>query len=481
MKLCDVIKGLAVEKTIGNIEIDVKDVKADSNRVMPGSMFICLKGGDYDGHQYVKQAENYGCGVIVSEKELQCSTTQIIVKDTRVAMSVIASNFFHNADKKLKIIGVIGTNGKTTTTHLIAKILKDAGENCGIIGTLGIFYNDKIIEPTLTTPDPLELHKIFNDIYLSGVTTVVMEVSAHAVFFNKVHGINFEVGVFTNFSRDHLDFFNTMEEYKKVKAKFFENNFCKYIVVNADDDLGIELENRYPKSISYAIENPADVFAMDIKQAKNGQQFILNLFDCVYNVKISLMGLFNVYNVLASATTCALMGVGTNRVVSAIKNIKSVSGRMEKIYDDKFTIYVDYAHTPDGLYKVLSALKCSTKGRLICVFGCGGNRDEGKRKEMGKVSASLADFTVITSDNTRYEEPMSIICEIEKGVLEVSKSYVLVQDRYQATEYAINMAKSGDVIIIAGKGSEKYQEILGIKRPYNDKDSVEEILRRRGK
>ncbi len=481
MKLCDVIKGVTIERTIGSLDIDVKEVKADSNAVVPNCMFICLKGGDCDGHDYVKQAEFYGSTVIVAEKELSCSVTQIIVKDTRIAMSIIASNFYGNADKKLKIIGVIGTNGKTTTTHVIANVLNSAGKNCGIIGTLGTFYADKIFEPTLTTPDPLILHKTFKEMLDAGVKIVVMEVSAHAVYFNKVYGINFEVGVFTNFSRDHLDFFKTIDEYKRAKLNFFKNNFCKYIVINADDALGVEIGKVYQKSISYAIENPADVFAMDIKQTEKGLRFILNLFDCVYNIKTPLVGLFNAYNLLASATTCALIGVKTDEVVSVLKEIKGISGRMQKVYDANFSVYVDYAHTPDGLLKVLSALKDVVTGKLICVFGCGGNRDQGKRTEMGKVSATLADFTIITSDNTRFEEPMDIISEIEKGVLEVSKNYVIVQDRRQAIQYAINMAKDQDVIIIAGKGSEKYQEVLGIKRPYNDKDTVEEIMRRRNK
>ena len=479
MKLCELIKGVEIEKILGDMEIDVKDVKADSNAVVPNCMFICLKGGDYDGHDYAKQAEFYGATVILCERELNCSITQIIVKDTRIAMSIIASNFYGNADKKLKIIGVLGTNGKTTTTHVIASILKSVGENCGVIGTNGIFYADKFIEPTLTTPDPIELHKTFKDMYEAGVKIVAMEVSAHAVHFNKVYGINFEVGVFTNFSRDHLDFFKTIDEYKQAKLQFFKNNFCKYIVVNADDLLGKEISDTCQKSISYAIENPADVFAMDIKQSKKGQKFILNLFDCVYHVETSLVGKFNVHNLLASATALALIGVKTDDVVFGLEKTKVVNGRMQRVYDGEFSVYVDYAHTPDGLEKVLCAIKEIVSGRLICVFGCGGNRDQGKRKEMGKVSGSLADFTVITSDNPRFEEPMEIISEIEKGVLEISKNYVIVQDRRQAIEYALNIVKSGDAVVIAGKGSEKYQEVLGIKRSYNDKDTVEEILRRK--
>ncbi len=477
MKLHKLIRNLKITKIIGVTDVEINEIKIDSNAINKGDIFICIKGGDYDGHCFIRDAENYGAKAVVCEKESQTSLTQIIVEDSRAAMNTLAMEYYGSPDKKLKLIGIVGTNGKTTTAHIIKTVLDDAGIKCGVIGTLGIFFGDKSYEPSLTTPDPLELYKILSEMVSAGVKAVVMEVSAHAIYFDKINGLKFEVGVFTNFTRDHLDFFKDMDSYKKTKLKFFSDNYCKYAVVNSDDKLGIEICNARAAVVSYGIYNPADVFGIQIKNNAQGSSFILNLFDCIYNVDLSLIGEFNVYNALAGATATALFGVKTDKIVNGLKKVQSVSGRLERVYDGDYKVFVDYAHTPDGLVKSLSALKPFCTGKLICVFGCGGNRDTGKRQEMGEISGKLADFTVITSDNPRYEEPMDIIFEIEKGILSSSKNYALIQDRVEAIRYALDMAKRGDVVLIAGKGSEKYQEILGIKHVYNDKDTVNEIIR----
>lgn len=476
MKLIDLLENIDLVQTKGDLSIDIKDIKIDSKSVTKNSLFICLNGRGFDGHNFVHQAELYGARAVVCTKPLSTNLTQIVVKDTRLAMSLIAANFYGHADKKMKIIGVTGTNGKTTTTHIIKSILDKADVKCGLIGTLGTFYDDKFIESDLTTPDPLELHKTFKDMYLSGVKVVVMEVSAHALALNKLAGIKFEVGVFTNLTQDHLDFFGNMKKYEEAKISFFEQNRCNFIVSNSDDETGRKISRKFKNVITYGIDNPADVFAMDVKDYPDCVKFILNLFDCVYNVKINLLGKFNVSNCLAAATTCALIGVSADNCAAALYDFNSVSGRLEPVYKGKFSVYIDYAHTPDGLEKTLSALKIICKGRLVCVFGCGGNRDKSKREIMGAISGKLADFTVITSDNPRFEEPMDIIRQIEKGMLTVSKRYVLVQDREEAIKYALNYVKEGDIVLVAGKGSEKYQEILGIKHIYNDKDTITEII-----
>ncbi len=480
MKLDELIQGLEVIKIIGDKEVDVLDVKTDSKYVIAGSLFICLKGKDYDGHLFAKEAEKYGCVAVVCEEELGVNVAQIIVKDTRIALSIIAGNFYGNVHKKMNLIAVVGTNGKTTTSHLIGEVLNANGIKCGVIGTLGSFFGVNKLQTSLTTPDPLELQKTLKEMFENGIKTVVMEVSAHAIYHKKIYGLKFAIGVFTNFSRDHLDFFITEENYKKVKLNFFEENPCKYIVANVDDELGRELKNKYNNVITYSIYNPSDVFAIEINESKRGLSFVINLFDCVYKINMNINGAFNVYNVMASATATALLGVKTEKIVLSLKKFKGVKGRMEKIFDKDFTVFIDYAHTPDGLEKVLSALKNNKKGKLICVFGCGGNRDIGKRQEMGRICGALADFSIITSDNPRFEEPMDIIFEIEKGVFSVTKDYLLIQEREQAVEYALKLAKDGDVILIAGKGGENYQEVLGIKRPYNDNDTVKEVLRGMG-
>lgn len=476
MKLIDLIENLSVVKIIGDINLEIENVQIDSNAVSKNSLFICINGGDYDGHGFVKQAEKYGAVAVVTEKIIDCGITQIVVEDTRLAMSKIASAFYGNVCEKMKLIGVVGTNGKTTTAHLIGKILNSAGIKCGVIGTIGTFYGEYFVEHDLTTPDPLNLHKILYDMFQKGYKTAVMEVSAHALYYKKVGGLNFEVGVFTNFSRDHLDFFKDMENYKKAKRSFFDENQCKYMVVNVDDVLGREIANENPKAVTYGVENPADVFAIDINESCYGLNFVVNLFDCVYKVNSSLVGKFNVYNALGASTASALVGVSPENVARGLQGIKGPSGRMELVYDGDFKVYVDYAHTPGGLKNLLSSIKKSCNGRLICVFGCGGNRDVGKRYEMGQISGEYSDFTVITSDNPRYEEPMDIISQVEKGVLSTNKNYVIVQERSSAIRYAIEYAQAEDVIVVAGKGCENYQEVLGIKRPYNDKDTIKEII-----
>ncbi len=477
MVLSELIDNLTDAKIYGRRDIEIENLETDSRCISKGSLFICLTGNAYDGHSFYRQAEKYGAVAILTEKKLNVSITQIIVSDTRKATSVIANNFYGKVSEKMNLIGVVGTNGKTTTAHMIGNILNNSGVKCGVIGTLGIYYGDKYFESNLTTPDPLILHKILSDMYLSGYKTAVMEVSAHALYYSKIFGLKFKVGVFTNFTRDHLDFFKDMDSYKKAKLQFFTDNYCDYLVVNADDDLGREISNLPKKIITYGLENPSDIFAIDIIEKSNLQTFVLNFFDQVYSVSMPLVGRFNLYNALGACSASALVGANSDKIIKALEKFTGAKGRMQCVYNKDFSVYIDYAHTPDGLEKVLKALKNKDK-RLICVFGCGGNRDSGKRKEMGKISAKLSDFTIITSDNPRFEEPMEIISDIESGVLEVNKNYIIAERRYNAIEYALSMAKTGDIILVAGKGSEEYQEILGIKHPYNDKDTIEEILRR---
>ena len=479
MKLSEIIKDVKVKKVIGDTDIEISEVSIDSNAITRGGLFVCLRGENFDGHDFIRQVKDYGGVAAVVEKQLDTSLTQIVVEDTRIAVSEIAAAFYGHADKKMKIIGVVGTNGKTTTTHLITSILTGAGVKCGLIGTLGVFYGGTYKEATLTTPDPLELHKTLAEMYEANVEAVIMEVSAHAVYLKKVYGLDFEIGVFTNLTQDHLDFFGDMENYKRAKTSFFINNRCKYVVTNSDDETGREIaETALFNVLTYGIENPADVFAIDVKESAEHTTFVLNLFDCIFDVKLNLIGRYNVYNALAAATACALYGISTEKVIDGVENLKGVSGRLECVASGEFSVYIDYAHTPDGLYQSLLTLKAHAKHRLICVFGCGGNRDREKRPIMGKISGKTADFTILTSDNPRFEEPMDILWEIEKGIKTETDDYVIIQERAEAIRYALNMAKSGDIILLAGKGSEKYQEVFGIKRPFSDKDTVNEYLRR---
>ncbi len=477
MKLKNLTSKLEIVETIGNLDCEIKDVKTDSNSVSAGSLFVCLKGDTADGHDFIRQVEGYGAVAFVCERKLDTALPQIIVRNSRKALAVLASAIYGDPSKGLRIIGVLGTNGKTTTAKLICDVINYGGVNCGFVGTLGTYYNGVMREQNLTTPDPLELHKAFLDMKENGVKAVVMEVSAHAVYYDKVYGISFEGAVFTNFTQDHLDFFSDMTSYEKAKLKFFKEYSFKYVVTNVDDPVGRKITDVIPVAITYGIENPSDVFAIDVVSSTSGESFILNLFDCIYDVKLQLLGLFNVYNALASATAASLFGIQTKKVKEGLEKAGPIEGRLERVFDKEWTVVVDYAHTPDGLEKAILALRPLCFGRLVCIFGCGGNRDKQKRQVMGQVAGKNADFTIVTTDNPRFEEPMDIISEVEKGVLKETTSYVLIQDREEAIKYAMQKAKKGDVILIAGKGAERYQETLGIKKLYNDKDTVINVLR----
>ena len=476
MKLDKIIEGLEVVKVIGKTDVEISEIKIDSGSVSDNCLFICINGTIEDGHNYVKEAEYYGAKAVVVEKEVQTNLVQIIVKNTRIAMSKIASNFYNNPSKDLKLIGITGTNGKTTTTFIIKSILDSANIKCGVIGTLGAFWLDKKEELSLTTPDPLELHRLFYLMKKDGVSVVVMEVSAHALDLHKVDNIYFDVSILTNVTQDHLDYFKNMQNYKLAKSKLFKKEMTRYSVINSDDSFGRKLIKELDFSVSYGLKNPSDIFAIKVRQNNDKTSFVINLFDAVYNVKTSLIGEFNVYNVLASATACALIGVKVNDIILGINNTESVNGRLEKVYDKEIKIFIDYAHTPDGLKNSIKALKKNKKGRLICVFGCGGNRDKTKRPLMGEISGRYADFTILTSDNPRFEEPMDIIFSVESGLCKKTKNYVIVENRKEAIKYAINYARKGDVILIAGKGSEMYQEVFGIKHPFNDKDIIKQLV-----
>lgn len=476
MKLSELIFGAGIKEKISFSDKEIKDVITDSNAITKGSLFVCLKGVNFDGHNFIRQAESYGAAAVVTERRLDTPLTQIVVEDGRKAISVIASNFYGNPAQKMRFIGVTGTNGKTTTAHLITSILVKSGIKCGLMGTLGVFYGGKFSEPTLTTPDPLEFHRILADMYKESVEAVVMEVSAHAAALRKLYGVSFDIAVFTNLTQDHLDFFGDMESYKRAKLDFLKDNVKRYTVTNADDPTGREIaEMKGAKTVTYGIENPSDVFAIDVKENPASTEFIMNLFDRIYDVKLNLIGRFNVYNALAASTAAALYGVSTDDIAEGLELVKCIDGRLQCVYDGDFSVYLDYAHTPDGLKKALDALRPHTRKRLICVFGCGGNRDKEKRPIMGRISGELADFTVLTTDNPRFEDAMDIIWQIESGIKQVTDKYVAIQERKDAIRYAVDNAAEGDTILIAGKGSEKYQEVFGIKRVYNDKDTVEEI------
>lgn len=477
MKVSELIKGVSVEKIVGDANADIKELHCDSRTVSSGGLFFAVRGYKTDGHDFAPYAETKGAVCIVCEQEVPVTVTQIIVSDTRAAMAVMASNFYGNPSEKFKLIGVTGTNGKTTTTFIIKAIAEAAGHDVAVIGTEGCYIKDRFLPTNLTTPDPIELNKMFSLIASSGVKIAAMEVSAHALALKKLENTKFEVGIFTNLTQDHLDFFRNMEDYKKAKQSFFKPQSCKKAIVNNDDACGREIYTKKEIEIyGYGIYNPAEMFAVNINYSTDGIKYTANICDNIIEIESPLFGKFNVYNTLAAASACYLCGISIHNIKKGIKNLKSIKGRFNVITAKKgCKIIIDYAHTPDGISNVLCAAKELCTGKLISVFGCGGNRDKTKRKIMGNTAAELSDFCVITSDNPRYEDPMDIIREIEKGV-SGKRSYICIENRKKAINYAVLTAKEGDIIALLGKGAEPYQEIAGVRYPYNDYDTVTEIL-----
>ena len=480
MLLGELLRKVHSERCVRFAEKEITGVCTDSKHVMSGDLFVCFAGGEHDGHDYAAEALASGAIALVVERELDFPVPQVIVKDGRSAAGEIAAAFYGHPEEKLKVIGITGTNGKTTTAHMLVSVLTAAGYKCGNIGTLGIRYANKEISPELTTPDPVFLYKIFADMVESGIEYAVMEVSAHALYFGKTDGIKFEAAIFTNFTEDHLDFFKTMGAYAAAKEKLFQPGRCKFAVLNYDDEEGRKIGNFCEKAYSYGLENPSDVFAVDIREDIDGSVFVINLFDELYDIRLHMAGLYNVYNAMAAAACAKILGVSVPLIAAGLSGLPRVSGRLEHIARYRGAdIFVDFAHTPDGLEKSLTALRKHCGGRLICVFGCGGNRDALKRPIMGETAAKIADFCVLTSDNPRYEDPFDIILQIEEGVRRVSDEYVIVVDRECGIGYALDMLKAGDVLLIAGKGGENYQEIMGVRHIYNDVSAVKQTLSER--
>lgn len=478
MKLAELISDLRIEKSIGGTNVEINGLVTDPDAVSRGDLYIAYKGNNFDLNEHVERAVQNGAVAVVCEKlNAVLRVPCVVVKDGRVAVAKIARAFYGYADKKLKIIAVTGTNGKTTTCHMLKSIFDANGNKTGVIGTLGIKYGDIFIAPELTTPDPICLHGIFADMAASGVEYVFMEVSAHALYFDKVFGVRFVAGIFTNCTQDHLDFFKDMRSYADCKLKLFENGRCEKIITNSDDPIGAEIINKYADSFTYGLENPSDTFAVNTVESLEGSTFVINLFDELYDVKLNLPAIYNVYNALAAATCAAVLGVKIDVIAKGLGDLKSVSGRLERVacYNGG-QVFVDFAHTPDGLEKSLTSLGNLCKGNLYCLFGCGGNRDRGKRAIMGEIAAKIADFVIITSDNPRYEDPYSIISQIEQGVKSGGGKYVAITDREIAVEYALNLLDEGDVLLVAGKGGENYQEIMGVKHAYNDGAVIKKLI-----
>ena len=455
---------------------EVKDIlslqKHSQDKVVDG-LFFCYKGVNYDGKDKIYEAIQNGCVAVVVEEFLDIGICQIKVDNVRKNIAKVCSNFYNNPDKRLKLIGISGTNGKTTTSYIIRNILQTCGKKVGVIGTNAIYIGNICKRATLTTPDPQELFKVFDEMEKSSVEYVVMEVSAHALALYKLWGLEFEVGLFTNFTRDHLDFFENMENYKNAKKSFFCQDYCKMCVFNLDDIVGREFYDLCNcQKYSYGIINPSDLFAINIEMDFDKSKFIVNFEDEILNVEVPLVGKFNVYNTMGAIAVCRLINISCDSIIAGLFTMPAVNGRFNLYKVEGKNIVIDFAHTPDGVENILRTAKTLTKGNIITVFGCGGNRDRGKRAEMGKIAEKYSDKIILTSDNPRFENPFAIIEDIKVG----AKSGEVIENRKEAIINAISKAKANDTILILGKGAEDYQEIQGVKQPYSDKAVVDEYM-----
>ena len=478
--------GLEGLKVKGNLEIEIEGLESNSKNVKKGYLFVAIKGFSTDGHQYVESAiENGATAIMIEEgcdlKNLKIpeDITVIMAKNTREGLAITASNFYGNPSKKFKLIGVTGTKGKTTTTFMIKEILEKAGKKVGLVGTIATYINGKKIKDSdRTTPESLELQQLFSQMVEAGVEAVVMEVSSQSLKLHRVDGCEFDIVLFTNFSEDHISpkEHPDMEDYFQSKLKLF--HMCKTGIVNTDDLYGAKIPDLFPDNniTTYGIDNYANVLAKDITITNSYVDFKVKITDRNERVKTGIPGRFSVYNSLAAICVAQKFAISPEVIKEALLEVR-VPGRSELVNNKlELPIMIDYAHSPESLQNILQAVKSYTRGKVISVFGCGGDRDSGKRPIMGEISGRIADFTFITSDNPRTEDPEKIVEQIEEGMKKTKGNYKVVVDRVEAIKQAIQMATKRDIIVLAGKGHEPYQEINGVKHPFDERIIVNELI-----
>lgn len=492
MKIGELIKHIKLKKFIGDEEVEVKSIAYDSREVEEGSLFVAIRGLNVDGHRFIPEAVLAGAvGVVVENDELigddyfiERGVAKIVVNDSRKALALLSSVFYDFPSQKMKLIGVTGTNGKTTTTHLIKSILESAGLKTGLIGTINYVLGDEVISAVQTTPESLEINKFLSKMNSKGISACVMEVSSHALALDRVYGLDFDVGIFTNLTQDHLDFHHAFDAYFQAKKILFDSlKGSAYAIYNIDDPYGSKIvADTKAMKISYGKGEQADMRVISVNLNFSGMNLIVKMptGDPV-EINSKLIGEFNVYNILAAVSAGYVLGVEIEDIKRGVENLENVNGRFEKIISpDGYTVIIDYAHTPDALEKCIDTIlrlrEQAGGGKLITVFGCGGDRDRGKRPIMGRIATTKSDITVITSDNPRFENPEKIIADILDGVEKNSVYYVFV-DRGEAIRRALEMAQKGDIVLIAGKGHEEYQIIGDIKIPFSDRRVVFEFFK----
>ena len=460
-------------------ETEIGKLVADSRAACRDGLFFCIRGGTVDAHDFAPQALKNGCVALVVERRLALDCPQVVVTDVRAAMTRIASAFHGHPEREMKLVGVTGTKGKTTTTFLLKSIIEAAGMSCGIIGTTGCIAGETKLPSHLTTPDPIEMFEILRIMADAGVQVVCMEVSAHALYLRKLVCVSFEAAAYTNLSQDHLDFFGSMEKYFAAKQLLFTAGMARNATVNVDEETGDDVCSQLEcPLLTYGISGSADLFARDIEITESGVSFTLNLRNLhAERIHLLLTGMFNVYNAMAAAACALILGVSLEDIRKGLEAVVSVPGRVEMLgTQTPYRMILDYSHSPDALQNILRTVREFCRGRLILVFGCGGDRDKGKRPMMGEIAGRLADYSILTSDNPRNEDPMVILGAIEQGIIPTGAKYEVIENRREAIRQAMEMAVGGDIIVLAGKGHETYQEIRGVKHPFDEKAIVAELL-----
>lgn len=482
MKLADLLKKLKYTCVKGTADVDITTVAYDSRRVERGSLFICIKGAVADGHRFAEAAVNKGASALVVEDDVTVpeNVTVIRVEDSRYALACISAEYFGNPADKLKVIGITGTKGKTTTTYLVKSILDNAGHKCGLVGTIETIIGDKVIKASNTTPESYVLQDYFKQMVDCGCDCVVMEVSSQGLMLHRTAGFTFEIGIFTNIEPDHIgphehkDF----NDYLHCKSLLFKQ--CRHGIVNIDDKhADYIINNASCDIVTYGFSEKADFRAANTKLV-SGKGYLGIDYDLQgkenMRVEIDLPGKFSVYNSLTAIAICSYFGIDSNTICDALKDAK-VKGRIEMIkVSDDFTLMIDYAHNAMSLESLLTTLREYNPTRLVCLFGCGGDRSRDRRFSMGEVSGKLADLSVITSDNPRTEEPLAIIDDILVGIKKTTGKYTVIPDRRKAIEWVIHNGQPGDIIVLAGKGHEDYQEINGVKHHLDEREVIAQVL-----
>ena len=482
MRLKHLLERLEYKVIQGSDDIEITTMINDSRKVQKGTAFVCISGAVVDGHNFIEDVASKGAAAVITEKDVEApeGLTVIRVEDTRYALALMSAAYFGYPAEKLKVIGITGTKGKTTTTYMIKSILEDVGHKVGLIGTIEAIIGDEVIPAANTTPESYTIHQYFAKMVEAGCDCVVMEVSSQGLMLHRTAGIPFEIGIFTNLGKDHIgpNEHRDFEHYKSCKAMLFKQ--CKLGIGNIDDPYFEDIfAGSHCKIETYGFSEKADIRAVDTKLiSKPGYIGVAYHVDGLMNfdVEIDVPGTFSVYNSLTAISVCRHFGVPVERIQAALK-VAKVKGRIEMVkVSDDFTLMIDYAHNAMSLESLLTTLKEYNPKRLVCLFGCGGNRSKDRRFEMGEVSGRLADLTIITSDNPRFEEPQAIIDDIKTGIQKTDGKYVEICDRKEAIRYAIEHGQEGDVIVLAGKGHEDYQEIEGVKHPMDERVLIREIL-----